>query len=187
MNPALCGWRGDFRAVDDLSNDCAFEAGVVLMSLSTILATDCVSGRAGGAWLKPLGKVYDPRFRRAVVWAWTSCSARSSALMTAWLAWLLKKGMTWKVYAGTMLLLTFGLPCRLGLSATDAGVAAAEPTKVSQRLARLVVQHRGQLRHEYQLAGVRRRIDDELSDPNAGADGAELRVGRGRPGGVGVP
>ena len=39
------------------------------------------------------------------------------------------------------------------------------------------LQHRGQLRHQHELAGLRRRIDDELPGPDARADGAELRLG----------
>jgi hypothetical protein len=35
-------------------------------------------------------------------------------------------------------------------------------------------------RDEHELAGLRRRSDDELPDADAGADGAELRVGRRR-------
>ena len=47
------------------------------------------------------------------------------------------------------------------------------------------VQHRGQLRHEHQLAELRRRDDDELSLADARADGAELRLGRVRHGRAG--
>ena len=49
----------------------------------------------------------------------------------------------------------------------------------------LVVQHRGQLRHQHELAELRRRVDDEPPHPDGRARGAELRVGRGRAGGRG--
>ena len=65
-------------------------------------------------------------------------------------------------------------------AAAPAAVAAAEPAGHGQRVARLVVQHRGQLRHQHQLAGLRRRADDELPDPDAGPGGAELPVRRHR-------
>jgi K+-transporting ATPase A subunit len=38
--------------------------------------------------------------------------------------------------------------------AAAAGVAAAESTRVQQRLAGLLVQHRAELHHQYQLAGL---------------------------------
>ena len=41
-------------------------------------------------------------------------------------------------------------------------------------------QHRGQLRHQHQLAELRRRGDHELPRPDGRADGAELPLGRDR-------
>ena len=40
-----------------------------------------------------------------------------------------------------------------------------------------------ELRHQHQLAELRRRVDDEPPRPDGGADRAELRLGRGRHGG----
>jgi hypothetical protein len=40
--------------------------------------------------------------------------------------------------------------------------------------ARFGFQHGGQFRHQHQLAGLWRRIDDGLPGPDAGPDGAEL-------------
>ena len=54
------------------------------------------------------------------------------------------------------------------------------PQALPGGVAGLVVQHGRELRHEYQLAGVRRREHDELSDADGGADGAELRICRDR-------
>ncbi len=59
------------------------------------------------------------------------------------------------------------------------GRPAAEPAGPRRGDARLVLQHRRQLRQQHQLAGVRRRDDDELPHPDAGPDRPELRVGRG--------
>ena len=56
------------------------------------------------------------------------------------------------------------------------------PAGLGRRDARLGVQHRRQLRHQHQLAGLRRRVDDELPDPDAGARRAELRLRRHRHG-----
>ena len=45
------------------------------------------------------------------------------------------------------------------------------------------VEHRGVVRHEHQLAELRRRSHHELPDPAGRADGAAVLLGRGRPGG----
>ena len=58
-----------------------------------------------------------------------------------------------------------------------AGRPAPEPAGTRRRVARFVVQHRRQLRHQHELAGLRRRDDDELPDADAGADRPELRLG----------
>ena len=47
------------------------------------------------------------------------------------------------------------------------------------------MEHGRQLRHQHQLAGLRRRDDDELPDPDARPDGAELRLGGDRHGRAG--
>ncbi len=41
------------------------------------------------------------------------------------------------------------------------------------------MEHRGQLRHQHQLAELRRRVDHGAPHPDGGPDRAELRVGRG--------
>ena len=85
--------------------------------------------------------------------------------------------MTWKTYAVAMLV--FNL---LGLLAVYAlqrlqGILPLNPQGLARGGAGLVLQHRGQLRHQHQLAGLRRRNDDELPHADAGADRAELRLG----------
>ena len=60
-----------------------------------------------------------------------------------------------------------------------AGHAAAEPARAGGRVAGLLVQHRGELRHEHELAGLWRRDDDELSHADAGPHRPELRLGGG--------
>ncbi len=49
------------------------------------------------------------------------------------------------------------------------------------------MEHRDQLRHQHQLAGLRRRSDDELSDADARAHRPELRFGGNRYGGRHCP
>ncbi len=56
-------------------------------------------------------------------------------------------------------------------------VAAVQPAGHVGGRADLVLQHRGQLRHQHELAGLRRRDDDELSDPDGRSDGAQFRLG----------
>ena len=76
--------------------------------------------------------------------------------------------MGWKRYAVAMLL--FNL---LGLLAAyaiqrAAGHPAAQSAGPRRRLARPGLQHRGQLHHQHQLAGLRRREHDELPHPDGG-------------------
>ena len=75
--------------------------------------------------------------------------------------------MNWKTYAVAMLL--FNL---LGLLAVYAlqrlqGILPLNPQGLGRGVAGFVVQHRRQLRHQHQLAGLRRRNDDELPDADA--------------------
>ncbi len=66
-------------------------------------------------------------------------------------------------------------------------VLPLNPQKMGAVSRRLVLQHRGQLRHQHQLAGLRRRDDDELPHPDARPRRAELRLGRDRHGRAGRP
>ena len=60
------------------------------------------------------------------------------------------------------------------------GVLPFNPQAHGRRQPRLGVQHRDQLRDQHQLAGLHRRVDDELPDADAGAHGAELLLRRDR-------
>ena len=97
-------------------------------------------------------------------------------------------GMGWSTYALALIAFNVLGVVAVYAPAAAAGRAAAESAGHGRGQRRLVVQHRHQLRHQHQLAGLRRRGDDELPDADAGADGAELRLGghrhrrRGRPG-----
>ena len=85
----------------------------------------------------------------------------------------------WKRYAlGVLLVNLLGFIAVYALQRT-AGRAAPQPPGTRCGIARLVVQHGGQLCDEHQLAGVRRRSDHELPDADAGSRGAEFPVGGG--------
>ena len=71
-------------------------------------------------------------------------------------------------------------PARRLPAAARAAMAAAESAGLRRGQRRFGDEHRDQLRHEHELAGLRRRIDDELSDADARARRAELPVGRDR-------
>ena len=70
-------------------------------------------------------------------------------------------------------------------AAAPAGRAAAQSAGLWRGNAGLVLQHGRELRHQHELAGLRRRDHDELSHADARARGAELRVGGVRHGGPG--
>ena len=93
--------------------------------------------------------------------------------------------MGWKRYAGAVLV--FNLLGALVVYALQRvqGFAAHESRGNAGGCPRGRLQHRGQLCHQHQLAGVRRRNDHELPHPDGGAHGAELRVGGDRHGGAG--
>ena len=88
---------------------------------------------------------------------------------------------TWPVYA--LALIAFSLVSVLGLYLLQRiqGYLPLDPTDAEGRTAGARVQHRGQLRHQHELAELRRRVDDEPPDPDGRAHGAELRVSRSRP------
>ena len=88
----------------------------------------------------------------------------------------------WTQYAASLLSvqpLLFSVRVRLSAAA---GSSAAQSAGIRHRAdaAGPVVQHRDQLHDEHELAGLQRRIDDELSRADGGAGRAELRVGRAR-------
>ncbi len=86
----------------------------------------------------------------------------------------------WNAYA--LSLLAFSAVSVLGPvpARAAAGRAAAQPDERRRGAAGAGVQHGGQLRDEHELAELRRRVDDEPSDADGGARGAELRLRCGR-------
>ncbi len=91
-----------------------------------------------------------------------------------------KKEQTWVEYTAS--LLVFSADRRAGHLRDPAAPArpALEPAAHAGGGAGVVVQHGGQLHHQHELAGLRRRGDDELPDPDGGAGLAQLHLGGGR-------
>ena len=69
-------------------------------------------------------------------------------------------------------------------AAAAAGAPVPEPGRAARRPAAHRAQHDGELRHEHELAVLRRRVHDVVPDPDGRAARAELRLGGGRDGGA---
>ena len=61
-----------------------------------------------------------------------------------------------------------------------AGTCCRSTRRSCRPSSRLVLQHRRQLHDQHELAGLRRRSDDELPHPDGGPGLAQLHLGRGR-------
>ena len=68
----------------------------------------------------------------------------------------------------------WGCWCSTRLSACKDICRSIRRTSAGPRRTRL--QYRGQLHHQHQLAGLRRRIDHELPDPDGGAGVSQFRL-----------
>ena len=81
-----------------------------------------------------------------------------------------------------MTMLAFSVVSMLVLYALQRlqGLLPFNPQGLAGRRARPRLQHRRVVHHQHQLAVVRRRDDDELSDADGGAGVPQLRLGRGR-------
>ena len=87
---------------------------------------------------------------------------------------------TWREYARSVLLFSaagVGAPLR---PPAAAGPPAAQPRRLEGRPPRHRVQHRLELRHQHQLAELRRRVDDVVPHADGRPGGAELRLRRRR-------
>ena len=86
----------------------------------------------------------------------------------------------WTIYA--LSLLAFSGVSVLGLFLLQRlqGVLLPQSDRCRRRPAGARVQHRGELRHEHELAELRRRVDDEPPHADVGARRPELRLGGGR-------
>ena len=70
-------------------------------------------------------------------------------------------------------------------AAAPAGQPAAEPGQPRERELLGLDEHDGELRHEHELAVLRRRVHDVVPEPDGRARSAELRLGRARHGRAG--
>ena len=85
---------------------------------------------------------------------------------------------TWAEYAVAMLL--FSVVGMIVLYAIERlqYILPLNPQGLDRRRARSRIQYRGQLHHQYQLAGLRRRIDHELLHADGRARLSQFRLGR---------
>ena len=121
--------------------------------------------------------VHDPGVQpRARPGSIRSCD-RSSALIYRATGVDETREMRWTEYAAAMLLFSVVSMLRALSDAARAAVAAVEPAGLRRRAAGPGLQHGRVVHHEHELAGLQRRVDDELSDPDGRARVPQLRVG----------
>ena len=135
----------------------------------------CSRSRSAATW---------PRSTRAARCARSASAAGSSGSSIACGGVDPAREMSWIDYALAMLL--FNLLGALVVYALQRlqAVAAAQSAGPGGGEPRLVVQHGDELRDQHELAGLRRRDDDELPHADARARRAELRLRRDRHGGA---
>ena len=88
--------------------------------------------------------------------------------------------MTWSEYVISMLLFSMAGMIVLYAMQRLQQILPFNPQGMGAVAPDLAFQHRGQLHHQYQLAGLQRRIDDELPDPDGGSGIPQLRLRGGR-------
>ena len=88
-----------------------------------------------------------------------------------------KQEQHWVTYTVAMLLFSIAGFVTLYALQRLQDVLPFNPQGMCGGRADLVLQHRRQLRHQHELAGLRRRDDDELSHADGRADRAQLRLG----------
>ncbi len=91
-----------------------------------------------------------------------------------------KSEQHWVTYTVAMLLFSLASFILALWAAAAAGCAAVQSAGNVRGRGNLFVQHRRQLYNQHQLAGLRWRDDNELSDPDGRSHRAEFRVGGGR-------
>ena len=144
----------------------------VWLQLAVYLALLLGARLAVGTWLAAVAEGRLPRWLAPLVGSSAPCIARAGVDRC--------REHGWQRYAVALLAFNVIGVARRVCAAAPAGRAAAQPAGHGRGQRRLVVQHRRELRHQHQLAGLRRRVDHELPDADAGAGGAELLLGRHR-------
>ena len=90
------------------------------------------------------------------------------------------KEQSWKAYTGGLLAFSaFTMLVTYAIQRLQ-DVLPFNPQAAGRGRGGLGVQHRGQLHHQHQLAGLRGRDHDELPEPDGGPRLAQLHLGRGR-------
>ena len=87
------------------------------------------------------------------------------------------RGQTWMQYTLSMLIFSAVTAVLTYAILRLAGQAAAQPARHGRREPAPGVQHGGQLRDQYELAELRRRVDDELPLADGGPGDAPLLLG----------
>ena len=84
----------------------------------------------------------------------------------------------WKAYARSLIVFSGLFWVALYLILRTQGIQPLQPGRLPLRALGRQLQHRLLLRHQHQLAVLRRRDDAQLLRPDGGVGGAELRLGR---------
>ena len=150
------------------------------IQLVLVFCGACGAGQAAGlrTW---------PASTRASRAGWTARSAGWSAASIASPASIRSEEMGWRKYAVAVLLFNAVGFLAVYVLLRLQGVLPLNPQEFPANTPDSGVQHGRQLRHEHELAELRRRDDDELPVADARPDGAELRLGgvrHGRAGGA---
>ena len=90
------------------------------------------------------------------------------------------EGQDWKAYARSLIVFSLLFWIALYLILRTQGIHPFNPEGFHSGALGPQLQHRLLLRHQHQLAVLRRRNDAHLLRPDGRAGGAELRLGRGR-------
>ena len=111
-----------------------------------------------------MARVFQGRARGPVRWLgpWSACLYRLAGVDP-------EQEMGWRGYAVALLLFNVARPAGGLRAAALQGLLPLNPQGSAPVTPGLGVQHRRQLRHQHQLAGLRRRDDDELPHPDARA------------------
>ena len=111
-----------------------------------------------------------------------SGSAPSSAASTASSAPTRSQEQDWKSYAKSVVIFSVIFSLVLYGLLRLQGVPLPQPRRPARRPLAHLAEHHRELRHEHELAVLRRRVHDVVPEPDGRARRAELRLGRGRHG-----
>ena len=96
-----------------------------------------------------------------------------------------ERDQDWKGYAKAVLIFSVVFSVVLYACSSAPGASLPQPGQPQGRSVAHLAEHGGELRHEHELAVLRRRVHDVVPVADGRPRGAELRLGRGRDGGAG--